>query len=185
MSPRDVGEPVILTSHDSFTSVELKNAVFANESDDLLQTNDTRKNVRFSFVETRLYSITIGDNPSVQVGVPITLTWNFTEIPAVAIDEYEESRTQGNTVARLSSITRKNLLHRVYGHTEEEIADAENEILLIKRQRLLGNKTTKPALAVESSVRRFGKASRKLGRNVLMALSATSRMTCPGLMVQI
>merc|ERR1712187_106392 len=65
--------------------------------------------------------------------------WEFVEGPPSSLENYEESN-RGNRLKRLTSITRKNLLHHVHGIPEEEIRSAEKEVQKIRKQR---NATTK------------------------------------------
>ena len=47
------------------------------------------KTVRFSNLEIRTYPLTLGDNPSVSSGPPLTLDWNHETTHTFSIDAYE------------------------------------------------------------------------------------------------
>jgi hypothetical protein len=51
-----------------------------------------QKSVRFSTLEIRTYPITLGDNPSVSSGPPITLDWNPTSTQSFTVAAYESHR---------------------------------------------------------------------------------------------
>ena len=55
-------------------------------------TTAKKKSVRFSTLEIRTYPITLGDNPSVSSGPPLTLDWNYTTVHTVAVSAYETER---------------------------------------------------------------------------------------------
>jgi hypothetical protein len=48
--------------------------------------------VVFHEVLIRNYSQTIGDNPSVSYGPPISLDWDYEEVEPISLEEYEKSR---------------------------------------------------------------------------------------------
>eukprot|EP00980_Cylindrotheca_fusiformis_P017996 scaffold5745_cov79-Cylindrotheca_fusiformis.AAC.1 len=57
--------------------------------------------VRFSQITIREYPIIIGDNPSVMMGVPITIDWEVLEELIVSVDEYEASKPTPRTMVEL------------------------------------------------------------------------------------
>lgn len=191
MSPRE--NPYLLPSRDSFGSVdsalqENEEAEYSTDDDDYKlhsggETSSSsklssRKRVAFGSIQVREYNRTIGDNPSVRVGVPVSLDWQFSERAEVPIDEYEENRPPRKAMLRLSSITRRNILLNVWGYTEEDIADADKEIQKIKRRQSHGSG------AVETTARKAGKVGRKLRKGIAKSIAATSRMMAPQLMMQ-
>jgi len=181
MSPRDNTQ---LPTRDSFSSVESvlpqHEAKTLDEEGTTASNKNNSKSVGFSVIRTRVYNRIIGDNPSVRIGVPVTFSWEYSEIPAVSIDEYESNRAPYKRVLRMSSITRKNLLHHVFEIPEEEIANGEKEIQKIKRQNEKSLSVRGSASSVVESTR---KAGRKLRKNIFKSLTATSRMMSPGLMM--
>ena len=51
-----------------------------------------KKTVQFSDLEIRTYPVTLGDNPSVSSGPPLTLDWNYTTTHTFAVETYESQR---------------------------------------------------------------------------------------------
>jgi len=184
MSPRE--NTPQLPSRDSFNSIESAlqqndEAEYLTDDDRKLQSSSSsRKRVAFGSVQVREYNRTIGDNPFVRVGVPVSLDWQFSERSEVPIDEYEQSRPPRKAVLRLSSITRRNMLLNVWGYTEEDIANADKEIQKIKRRQSQGV----AGAAVETTARKASKVGRKLRKGIYKSIAATSRMMAPQLMMQ-
>ena len=52
----------------------------------------TQKSVQFSTLEIRTYPVTLGDNPSVSCGPPLTLDWNYTTTHTFGVESYESQR---------------------------------------------------------------------------------------------
>jgi len=51
------------------------------------------RKITFDKVEVRNYSRDIGDNPSVSIGVPVTLDWGYDQEESIRLTEYEKHRT--------------------------------------------------------------------------------------------
>jgi hypothetical protein len=123
--------------------------------------------VVFKDVRIREYSQTLGDNPCVSYGPPISLDWDYEEFESVGIDEYERSRGQRRSLRQmiLSYYQRRNLLAWQYGISKEELKLAKRRANKCKSERALTNYFV-PAMMVEAaleSVRR--KAKRLVGKN--------------------
>jgi hypothetical protein len=117
--------------------------------------------VVFHEVLIRNYSQTIGDNPSVSYGPPISLDWGYEEVEPISLEEYEKNRGPRRNTRQmmLNYYNRKNLLTWRCGATEDEMKAAEKEGNKIKGQRSL-TKAFLPAQRFEEvfqSVRRKGK----------------------------
>jgi len=99
--------------------------------------SESRPRVSFGSIQIREYNRVVGDHPDVKVGPPISIGWEFYEHAPQPLDEYDanSSSRKGLGLQRLSSITRKNLLHNVFGVPEEEIRLAEKEVQQILKQR--------------------------------------------------
>ena len=87
------------------------------------------KTVRFGTVEVRQYPITIGDSPSVSVGIPLTIESDYLEeeTQRLQVDAYErkrpnQQRRQGESLI-LDPSTRAQMLVSV-GYTPKELVDA-------------------------------------------------------------
>ena len=160
MSPRD--EPAMYLPH-----VDSASSLISEEDLKLVQSSAEadrpKKSVSFASVHVREYNRILGDHPDVRVGPPISIGWEFIERSAQDLDDYEANR-QPSLRLRLSSITRKNLLHNVFGIPEEEIRAAEKEVQKIQKQRNQSNKQGKASEKVEGVVR---SAKRKIRRTVL------------------
>jgi len=185
MSPR---ENTPLPSRDSFNSLEsvtheYEAEVSTDDDDEVKQNYSTsgQRRVGFGSIQIREYARTIGDNPSVRVGVPLALDWQYTEHAVVSIDEYEENRPPFKTMLRMSSITRRNVLLNVWGFSEDDLANADKEIQKIKRRQTQGATSA----AVETTARKARKVGRGLRKGILTSLAATSRMMSPGMLMQV
>ncbi len=102
------------------------------------------KHVRFDAVDLRCFSQTIGDNPSVTIGTPITLDWTYSDEDHIPIDAFEEarmaSRKKGNNRLimhrlALNYYQRRNILNYYSGFTEEEIDRAEKDVARARWRR--------------------------------------------------
>ena len=71
-------------------------------SSDADATQDRPKlKVRFGSVLMRDYDIILGDNPSCTSGVPLTISWDYTEHEPLDVDEYEFSRPPRRNMAEM------------------------------------------------------------------------------------
>jgi molecular chaperone DnaK (HSP70) len=117
--------------------------------------------VRFSTISIREYNRIVGDHPDCKVGPPITIGWDYGEMAVQNVDEYESSRTRRKNL-RLTSITRKNMLHNVFGISEEEIRMAEKEVQKILKQRSTSKQQTKVGDRTEAFVQSAKRKIRKV-----------------------
>jgi hypothetical protein len=117
--------------------------------------------VKFSTISIREYDRIVGDHPDCKVGPPITIGWEYGENAAQNLDEYESSRKRRKNL-RLTSITRKNMLHNVFGISEEEIRMAEKEVQKILKQRDTSKKQTKVGERTEAFVQSAKRKIRKV-----------------------
>lgn len=155
MSPREAEANTIeLIKSDSMI-------LLSNEDSPKEQTRATK--VKFASVEIRDYNRIVGDHPDVKVGPPMSIGWEYSARESMPLNEYEETRPRRKVYLRMSSVTRKNMLHNVFGIPEEEIAAAEQEVQKIKRLRDHSVKQGKTSAKVESGLLSF---RRKLRRNL-------------------
>jgi hypothetical protein len=106
--------------------------------------------VRFESVHIRLYHQTLGDNPAVTYGPPITLDWKYDEMSPVKVDDYEgtrRDRISDSSSLFLSSIDRRRLLQN-NGFTEDEINQASLEAEKARKERAMTN-ALPPAMKVQ------------------------------------
>lgn len=128
--------------------------------------------VVFHEVLIRNYEQTIGDNPSVSYGPPISLDWEYEEAEPITLDEYEKNRGPRRNTRQmmLNYYNRRNLLTWRCGATEEEMNAAEKEGNKVKGQRSI-TKAFLPAQKFEEvfqSIRRKTKrmaGGRRRSRN--------------------
>ena len=125
--------------------------------------------VAFKDVVIREYGQTVGDNPCVSYGPPISLDWDYEEFESVGIDEYEGSRGQRRNLRQmiLSYYQRRNLLTWQYGFSEEELKLAKRQANKAKSERAVTNFLI-PAMMVETALESAGRKAKRLvsgGRN--------------------
>ena len=113
--------------------------------------HETRK-VSFGSILIREYERIVGDHPETRIGVPMSIGWGYHVHEPVEIDTYEANR-KPKMLLRMSSITRKNILHKVFGIPEEELRAAEKEIQKIKKSREHSIKQSKVSAITESALK--------------------------------
>ena len=133
------------------------------------------RRVSFGPIHVREYERIIGDHPLTKVGVPLSLGWGYVERDSVSIGKYESDRIRKGKL-RMSSITRKNILHNVYGFSEEELRDAEQEVQNIKKKNGWGGTDSKNGKKTPSKLKVMGKKIRNIltAENFIMGLSGAS-----------
>ncbi|KAG7368707.1 hypothetical protein IV203_031450 [Nitzschia inconspicua] len=127
-----------------------------------------RPRVRFSFVTIRNYDITMGDNPSVTAGPPITLGWSYEQLPSLPLREFEtfrdaNPRAVDSHCLMISADDRRNMLKRA-GFTDNQIQQNEKRVMKIQKQRAR-TRMSFPFHCVEHAMRSAGrKLQRSTGR---------------------
>jgi hypothetical protein len=98
----------------------------------------TRRNIKFESVKVREYNVTIGDHPNCYSGAPVQLDWDYDELSACDIEEYENERgpRRSHTQMFMNKRYRNQVLQEA-GHTEDELIKAEKDVQKIQRQREL------------------------------------------------
>ena len=94
-------------------------------------------NVRFSSVAVRDYSLTIGDNPSVSRGIPISLGWEYDKEHSHDINKFEDDRCGERRQSgdlKLPSLQRVQLL-KTMGYSRGEIKEQTKEVQKAKDKR--------------------------------------------------
>jgi hypothetical protein len=139
--------------------------------------------VQFDSVEMREFNRTIGDNPSVSRGVPISLGWNYNPTPIIqSVDEYEmfrEPRRSKNELA-LPPSTRADILNGEWGIPLRELQETISETNHIRTQRWQTARQDpiqqRREELLETAKRRLGRAfhgGKKKELKQLMALGVT------------
>jgi hypothetical protein len=139
-------------------------------SDQIIQyqrkTSSKRRRVSFSIVSIRRYGMILGNNPACPCGPPVTLGWEYDELPQMNITEFESFRLRSRRFRTshliLSHYRRLEILQSV-GYTAEEIAAVEKEMAKIQRQRNV-TRTCSPCRGIEHAFQSLG---RKIGKAVL------------------
>jgi len=93
-------------------------------------------NVSFRSVEIRKYIPTLGDNPSVSQGPPMTLDWEYDTTDPIPIDRYEDEKGVPRTSYEMviPRYIREEVL-RMHGHSRKEIDETIKEIKKTKKER--------------------------------------------------
>lgn len=162
--------PVKSVSNMSDMSADLTVATDASS-----EASSELRRVSFGAIHIREFERIVGDHPDTRIGVPLSIGWAFFELAPVTIEKYETDKMpKGNL--RMSSITRKNILHNVFGIAEEELRDAEKEVQKIRKQRDGTKNQSKIVGKTESA---FKSAKRKIRRvlnaeNFIKGLSAAA-----------
>uniref|UniRef100_A0A7S4K9D1 Uncharacterized protein n=1 Tax=Odontella aurita TaxID=265563 RepID=A0A7S4K9D1_9STRA len=108
-----------------------------------------RKTVRFSTVHIREHEIVIGDSPSCDTGIPISLGWGYASSLNTKVDSYERSREgvrktcSGNIAAdelQLSRRKRMTLLAEVGGYAWKDLVREERRLRMRERAEFFGRK---------------------------------------------
>jgi hypothetical protein len=97
-----------------------------------------RKQIGFGHVEVRTHRRTLGDNPSVSSGVPVTLRWSILESFRMSLRSFEaekekedgdaEATTSKKVRARKLSAAEREAILRNEGHTRNSFLRVQNEI---------------------------------------------------------
>ena len=120
--------------------------------------------VSFTSVTIRSYEQTIGDNPAVSYGTPISLDWNYEEHDSIELDSYEIKRSLNRRTRRqmvIDHYRRKNLILYEFGCTKEEMNRARKDADKIKFHRSV-TLSFLPMMNVESVVENATKKMKRL-----------------------
>lgn len=147
---------------------ESKGPIAAPSSRSTIERQDSNasksKKVCFDSVEIRSYAQTLGDNPSVCYGPPISLDWDYEDNDAIAIDDYEAERIFARRPLRQLTVSyyrRKAILMRDYGFTEEELVRAKKDADKTKIKRAITN-TLLPIMQVEAAFESAGRKAKRM-----------------------
>jgi hypothetical protein len=109
-----------------------------------------KKAVSFGLIQVREYNRVVGDNPTVRVGPPMSIGWEFVQKQAVPVDDYEKIKHPNTSDLRImGSITRKSILRYEFDVSLEDIRAAEKIIRKIQRQRCRTIQQGKLVAAIE------------------------------------
>eukprot|EP00529_Nitzschia_sp_RCC80_P026573 CAMPEP_0113494544 /NCGR_PEP_ID=MMETSP0014_2-20120614/29159_1 /TAXON_ID=2857 /ORGANISM="Nitzschia sp." /LENGTH=279 /DNA_ID=CAMNT_0000388435 /DNA_START=54 /DNA_END=893 /DNA_ORIENTATION=+ /assembly_acc=CAM_ASM_000159 len=93
--------------------------------------------VRFSTVEIREHNMTMGDNPSVSSGIPVTIEWNHANEFVCDLDVYEKLRPErrGRYDLVLPRSHRTALCYQSAGYSRSEILKQVKVVSVTKNER--------------------------------------------------
>lgn len=116
----------------------------------------------------REYSSQLGDNPCCSYGPPVGMGWNFVDLEAQTMDEFEQRRgTSRRTqrtfarVGRLSPQERLNICVRA-GHRPDEIRSRMSEMAVITQRRhaTMPNQLLVPFVGITGTLEDWGPVER-------------------------
>jgi hypothetical protein len=97
-----------------------------------------KRKVRFGQVHIREHFMTLGDNPSVSIGAPVTMSDGYTELESMSIDDYECSRVRRTKLQYLLlSYYKRQEIFDAAGISKKEIKRAERQVYFDQSQRKL------------------------------------------------
>mmetsp|Transcript_812 Transcript_812/g.1541 ORF Transcript_812/g.1541 Transcript_812/m.1541 type:complete len:338 (-) Transcript_812:166-1179(-) len=126
--------------------------------------------VKFQHIVVREYQQTIGDNPSVGFGAPISLDWHYEEDEPLDVDLYEDNRGGRRNIRQMhmTDAQRKYIFIKLYGFSESEVKAAKKATKKVKSQREFSkmmHTSLQPLLELEemreSAVRKFRRYRRR------------------------
>ena len=134
-------------------------------------TKQSNTRVSFCQVHVRRYSQTLGDNPSVSYGPPISLDWDYEVQEAVDMDVYEATRGRRRNLRQmmLNYYHRKNLLTWGCGATEADMEAAQKAVNKIKRERAL-TRALLPASKLQEVWQSAGRKAKRMSSGTKKAV---------------
>jgi len=137
----------------NYSSKDLRNYLQFDDSSSSLKSDSSlsssnhkspqmRKNISFSTLEVRSYDVTLGDNPGVSNGPPVSLDWNYEDSQHINLDEYESLRAprRSKEEMRLDSQSRQIVLSSRF--TSKDLMAATDIARQIRIQRKKSYKTS-------------------------------------------
>jgi hypothetical protein len=114
-------------------------SVPAQEANSKGRRKQRRPTVTFDSIQIREYNQTVGDNPSVSIGPPICLDWDFEELEPISVNDYEDHRGLRRTMRQMmmSFHQRRKVLMWLYGFSEQQVEEATHQVNQSKRQRAM------------------------------------------------
>lgn len=121
----------------------LSSSHWSDDEEEKIQRKPVRR-VSFHEVEVRNYNVTLGDNPSVQKGPPLSLDWNYDPNHTIRpLEDYEVNRSQrrrGSTELKLPLQEREERL-KTEGVSSHEMSRAAMDVRAVRNQRIKTEQT--------------------------------------------
>lgn len=119
-----------------------------------------KKGVSWGTIEIKTHKAVLGDNPSVSVGPPLGIDWEVLCTQSLALDEYEEHRSErrGSGSLRMPRRERERLLMEDCGYARSDLKEATEQVNKIKQLRISSAKKS----SWEVLRRAFGKQKRRM-----------------------
>ena len=94
------------------------------------------RKVSFDRIHIREYYLSLGDNPSCSSGPPLSISWKYSDIGSVDLEEFEMMRPprRHHSEMMIPSIERKKLLDDL-GYSVLEIVEAVKNVTECKKNR--------------------------------------------------
>lgn len=177
----------------------LKRLVFRNDDDvreESMKSNEG-KNVQFSTIEVRDYSLCLGDHPGVNRGAPVSLDWEYLSEQSFDLEEYEQrsfGREKKSHNAMIRQAFERNYVLRKLGYTEDEIKTRSKSVRQDQKNRsqtrramifepfMIMSEETKRWISKRKSLRdkiddESNKSMRDSSRDSVVAASTASEMS--------
>lgn len=121
----------------------------------------------FSTVTVREYPMTLGDNPCVHIGPPVSIGWEYLEFQPTAMNDYESDRPQvrNGKDMYLQSEDRIRILMAV-GVTKDDQTEAMEEVRIAQQQRIESKIEILTIMAQESMASNDAKGGKFMAKEV-------------------
>ena len=159
------------------TSVQIQRARTPRSASKRLRLSEgghLHRQVSFHKVQIRRFAMVAGDNPSCQMGAPVTLDWGFEELPELDLDDFEvtRARTRRRKMHHLllNYFQRRRILSGI-GYSEEDIKKAEKEATRERFKRTI----TRTLLPISRFEDMSESLCRKVKRRINKAVKASEQ----------
>ena len=100
------------------------------------ENDDASVHVKFGQINIRKYDMILGDNPSCNIGPPVSLDWRYNEANSMPLEEYEDARGTRRKAYQMQipPVHRRRILERS-GVTPDEMEYTEKQMKFIKKGR--------------------------------------------------
>lgn len=129
------------------------------------------RRVSFGSVSTREFERIIGDNPCCRSGPPLGIGWQYNECEDITIDSHQLKRVKrqsivGKTIHPVTKSERRSILKWDWCYTEEEMLEAEDEIIRVQWQRHATNTGSRVLENAKEITASAGRKFRAIGKSL-------------------